>query len=219
METSEPLTDDTPPPRALAQGTGLLMQVVGVIFFLTGCCVCSISGSWDPVLTRGEVYERLEENRNITITLTDLRKNPGRTGVLLSVIGTGLGGLAMAGFGLGLQSDRRHTAPWAFVSAAGTLVLLSIGAAGLWSGTAIGPPWVLNLPGRLEVSISPIWIARLVNGLMLAVTALLTILTVLAWREHRQNPPPAGPQVLPPDFDYEDPLARSRKAEDDDSTA
>jgi len=208
MNTPPPAPKSEPPPRAFSQGTGLLMQVAGVLFFFLGCCACAGSGAWDPVPGRGQTYERIAENEAVTVTAARLFEEPGRAGMLLSMIAASFGGLGLAGFGLGLQSDRAGAAGGALAVSLAMSALLLAGGAGLWMSGRVGEPVEITRFGRVLLALSPAWPARLVHGLATAVSLGITALAAGAWREHRRDPPPAGPQVLPEDFDYEDPLAR-----------
>ena len=172
----------SPPPRAFAQGTGVLLQVVGVALFLLSGCLCATSGLWDPILSRGQVITRLEQGQTLGAHPLDLAHHPGATGVMLTVMCATVGGVAMAGFGLGLQSDQPRAAWGATITEAILFVILIIAGGDLWLGDA---------PAGIRV-----WHAVLT----VAVAALLGF-TVAALKQVRAHPPPPGPNTLPKDFE------------------
>ncbi len=90
--------------------------------------------------------------------------------------------MALAAFGLGLQSDKPRASLGALVSSTLTLLALLAGAIGLWSGPA-------SLAGRL------------MNHLALLVVALLTLLCFGARAEVLRHPPPPDLETLPPDWE------------------
>ncbi|MCC6580319.1 MAG: phage holin family protein [Phycisphaeraceae bacterium] len=180
-----PAPSDTPPPRAFAQGVGLLLQTCGVLMFLTTCCLCASSFLWDPIRSPGEAVDqtprdlqRLSQSPRV-IAWRDLASDPGKNGLMLTIVTMTVGGLALASFGLGLQADRAAASLGAMLSAAAmTLVLLAAGA-GLWLGEA-----------------SPA--TRLGHGVVFALVAILLAFTIGAWRQVRRQPPPADVDVIPP---------------------
>ena len=105
--TPDQETEVTPSPRAFAQGVGLVLQTVGFILFMSSCCICSVAGLWDPTLTRGQVVEQLEQAKTIGIDITTLFNEPAKAGLMLTVMFATIVGLALAVFGLGLQSEKR----------------------------------------------------------------------------------------------------------------
>ncbi len=172
---------DTPPVRAFAQGTGVLLQGVGMTLFLSTCCVCSLAGLWDPVASRAQVIERLGQGRPIGVTLGDLFHQPAKAGMMLMVMFMTVGGLAMAGFGLGLQSDRPRSAWWAFVTTVLMLVVLSLAGTGLWVDQAS-------------------WAVRVWHGLLTLTVAVIVGFTWVALRQSLAHPPPPE-LVSAPDLD------------------
>lgn len=187
---SEPQqTSHVPPqasaaPRPLARGTGLVLQVVGGILFLGACCVCSSAGLWDPVLSRGDVAQQVLEGGARPADW-------GRFGAMVLVMFTTLGGLSMLVFGLGMQQDRPRAAAYAVISLVILLAALAAAAAMLWTGHG---PWVL----------------RTADLVLLVIVASLLGLCIAAWREVRADPPPEGPNVLPPDADLDALKAEAR---------
>jgi len=158
------------PPRAFAQGVGLLCQTFGVLLFLSSCCVCSLSGAWDqPIIRPPQV-----------VTLGTLLERPDAWAAMLTVFTATLAGLALAAFGLGLQADRRAAPLGTLVTTLTALILLLIAAAALWfdDGT---------------------WPMRLWNGLLLLLFATLTPFAFAARRQFCADPPAADVDIVPPD--------------------
>ena len=168
------------PPRAFAQGTGVLLQTVGVILFLSSCCVCSLTGLWDParspseVLPHGQTFVADDQQTR----LRDLIEHPGKTGFMLTVMGTTIGGLAMAVFGLGLQSEKPRAAWGALTTTVCLTLVLIVAGIGLWVGHA-----------SIVVSL---W-----HFLLVIVTLVLVGFCVGAMKQVLANPPPHEFNVLP----------------------
>lgn len=175
--------DLLPAPRPLARGTGLVLQIVGGVLFLGACCVCSSAGLWDPVMSRGEAAEHAQA--------AALPTDWGRVGAMLLVMFTTIGGLAMLVFGLGMQQDRPRATGPALISVAALCAVLVASGTMLWSGSG---PWAL----------------RLVAAVLLLVMLPLLGLCIAAWREVRNDPPPAGHNILPPDADIDALKAEAR---------
>ncbi len=171
-----------PPPRAFAQGTGVLLQIVGVILFLTTCCVCSSSGLWEDVMTAQQAERKVHEKEDIVITFRKMLDEPGRAGASIMVVFSTVCGLALAGFGLGLQADKPRASIGALVSACAWLFSLILAGVCLWIGQASS-------------------FARGVNAGFCVISIIVLCFTVAARREVRANPPPPGLDVLPPDFE------------------
>lgn len=167
------------PPRAFAQGTGILLQTVGVLMFLSSCCVFSLTGIWSPVQPDPQVIESIRTNTTPEPGLRGKLREPSSAGYMITALATSAGGLAIAVFGLGLQADRRRAANGAvFASITMTLLLLVAGAL-LWTGNAGFVPKLWNLA-------------------LLAIAGLLVAFTVAALRNVRANPPPANVDIVPP---------------------
>ncbi len=177
-----------PPPRAFAQGAGVLMQTIGIIMALSSCCVGALAGKWEKMLDRGEVYQQIAQGQTIGVPITRLFDEPGRAGVMLTVVFTTVGGLALAGFGLGLQSQTPRSAWGALVSTALLLVVLIAAGVGLWVGTA--------------AVVTRLWHA----ALTVTVLALLGF-AIAALKQVMANPPPRDLHTVPPGFDARDVLA------------
>ncbi len=169
------------PPRAFAQGTGVLLQTVGVILFLSTCCVYPLAGMWEPLLSRPQILQHLQDSRSIGVTVQSLPQHPFRTGVMLMVMCMTVGGLAMAGFGLGLQAEKPRSAWAALVTMFLVTVVLMVAGVGIWSGQ--GSLWI-----------------RLWHTVLTVITVLLTGFTWIALKQMRTEPPPPNADVLPEDF-------------------
>ncbi len=140
-------------PRAFVQASGVVFQVAGLVLLLGGCCIGSFSG--------------LIQGRQATAAadmMTWLRESP--TGQVLATFGiviSGVAGLALMVFGLGLQHARRR-------SGLGALVTTAVLAVTWWSLAVL----------QFVMSFS---IAAMIVQLLLAVAA--TILFLLAGAAHR----------------------------------
>ncbi len=175
---------NVPPPRAFAKGVGLVLQTVGMVLFLSTCCVCVSTGLWNPVRAPTEAVEQASHDLQTPavtspLGLDDLIAQPARGGVALLVLGMTVGGLALAAFGLGLQSDRRLGAPGATVTCIVLLLLLALAGLGLWRGEA-------------GVAV------RVWHALLLLVIVLLLGFCLAAWQQVRRDPPPVDADVIPP---------------------
>jgi hypothetical protein len=170
-----PAPSPAPPPRAFAQGTGVLLQTIGVTLFLLNCCICSTGFLWDQKPASLEILDQARQQGLSASAMQD----PAKLGVMLTVVFSTVGGLAMAACGLGLQSERRRAAWGAF----GTVLVLSLillsGGAALWIGGA-------SLAAKL-------WNAAL------TLVALISLgFTWVALRQVIANPPPPDVDVVPP---------------------
>ncbi len=170
-----------PPPRAFAQGTGVVLQTVGMIFVLATCCVCSLTFLWDPTPPRGQVDLETSPPSSLAESWQALVADKGKSGLMLTITSLNVGGLALAVFGLGMQSDRRRAAWGALVSVAVLTGVLILAGIWLWSGEA-------GLQAR-------IW-----HALALILTLSLWLFLIPAVRQIMANPPPADVDVLPPDY-------------------
>ena len=177
---ANPIGDGDPPPRAFAQGTGVLLQTVGVIFFLSTCLVCSLSGLWDPPRSPSEVLPDAQTfvADDQQTRLRDLIEHPGKTGVMLTVMGTTIGGLAMAVFGLGLQSEQPRAAWGALTATVSLTLVLIVASIGLWVGHAS-------------------MLTRFWHLLLVMVTLVLVGFCVGALKQVLANPPPHEFNVMP----------------------
>ena len=171
---------DAPQPRAFAHGVGLVLQTVGVVLFLSSCCICASARMWERPPTQSEVIDQLAADPTLADrSLRDWLDDPTRTSVMLTVMFSTVGGLAMAGFGLGLQAERRRAPAGAVVVTAGLLTVLLVAAPGLWTDAAG-------------------WGIRLWHALACIVVAVLLVMSAAAWRQFRVNPPPTDVDIVPP---------------------
>lgn len=161
-----------PPPRAFAQGVGILFQTVGCLLFLSTCCVCSSSFLWDPIPGAHEAPA------DFTETVSD----PARRGLFTTIMSVSAGGAALAAFGLGLQSDRKRAASAATATCAVLIGVLLFAATDLWRGDAG-------------------WTARGWNLAMIALHVLLLGFAVAAWRDVKRSPPTGELNTVPHDYD------------------
>jgi len=178
--TSRRHAADPPPPRAFAQGAGLLLQTIGAILLMTNCCICSTAFMWDPQRPPDQARENITDQTAFS-KLQHLLDQPGRTGLMLTIVGATVCGLALMGFGLGLQSDRRRSATGALATGVVFTLLMLAAAAALWTG---------------EATLT----ARLWQALLTVLAVVVTGFALAAWREVRANPPPDDVDLLPPDF-------------------
>lgn len=172
-----------PNPRAFAQGTGIVLQTVGVLLLLSTCCICAVSGAWLPTKDRGQVMQEMSLPQPAPAP-TPLWRDPARFSAVVMVFLLAAGGLAMAAFGLGMQSERLAAA-WGAVLTCALLLLLTLAAGvALWLGD--GHP----LP-------------RLWNAAMVLLLAVLTGFSWAGLRQIQRHPPPPYDATLPRDFDLD----------------
>ena len=161
---------DVPPPRAFTQGVGLVFQVVGVLMFLAMMFVCCGSSLLNKDFATQSDLTRLawhgySAQRALSIALF--------VGVFF--------GVALAGIGLGLQSENR-AAP-----------ILAIGL------TAVATVfWLIHLLVAAQAAGSILF--SIIAAALMAIFALLLALAIGAAREMRRNPPPRGQEILPGDY-------------------
>ncbi len=159
----------SPPPRAFAQGVGLVMQTLGAILFLSGCCVCSSGWAFEDRLSADQIGRELRENPLLHRAAWSAQ--PAKAGVMLGVMASTVGGLAMAVLGLGLQSDKPRAALGALLCTATFALVL------LLAGVLL---WLEPLP----------WGWRLWHHTVLLLVLTLLGMCVAALRQTIQHPPP-----------------------------
>jgi len=167
--------------RAFAQGTGVLLQVVGMFLFMFHCCVWSLIGLWEPIQDRSKVIEQISDGASIGVTVSWLWEHPSEAGQMLMVVAATVGGLGLAGFGLGMQADKARSATGALVTSGLMLVMLAMAGLGLWRGQG----W---------------WLGRIWHGVLIAVNVGVMGFCWAALMQVRQNPPIAGAEVLSKDY-------------------
>jgi len=179
MPSPSDTSSSAPPPRAFAQGTGVVLQTVGMVFLLATCCVCSMTFLWDPAPPRGAVQNPVPQS--LAESFSAMLADPGRSGLMLTIVALNVGGLSLAVFGLGLQSEKRRAAWGATITIVLLTVALLVAGVGLWWGEA-----TLH--------------ARFWHALVMLLTLALWPFIIVALRQVITHPPPADVEVLPPDF-------------------
>ena len=169
---------ETPPPRAFAQGTGLLLQAVGAVMFLGSGCVCTTAFLWDPISARPVERPLTAAALDLPGPLERATRDPGKWGLMLLVTGSAIGGLAFMVFGLGLQSEKPKSGWCALVSNVLVLAVLVVAGFGLW----IAPASVF----------SRVW-----HGSELLVVLLLIGFTTKAVRDMLAHPPSGDLYIVP----------------------
>ena len=178
-ETDAPVE---PPVRAFAQGTGVMLQVVGIILFLVTSCMCVFAKVWDPPISKDAAKETLEKEADPLAALLAIAQQPDRLGKFLTVVISSVAGLSLAVFGLGLQSDKPRAAWGAVTTAIIWLAALLTGGVLLWTGG-----------GTIAM--------RIWNMLLALLAALVVAFAIAALKQILRHPPPKGLEVLPPDFE------------------
>ncbi|HEY3245982.1 MAG TPA: hypothetical protein VGM03_21780 [Phycisphaerae bacterium] len=172
-----------PTPRAFVSATGLLFQVVGVIYVLGGCCLWSLAGqlidrpaevrSWWSTQGAGE---------NVLVAGgRDVRPLWAQRAGAAAVVGTFLGGLALTAFGIGMQGEKQRSAIWGTL-AAGALALLWLACAAAW------------------MLLASAWLRAGLAVLLSAVNTLLMLLAAYSARTLRLHPPPPDTGIVSPEF-------------------
>lgn len=149
----------------------MVLQWVGIVLFLSSCCIGSTAGLWDPVWSRARTWQELEKNPSPDVTLGQLVHDPPKAAVALMVGFVPIGGLALAVFGLGLQADKPRAAWGAVLANTGLFVVLLV------AGVAL---WIAEGPAMLRA-----W-----HALLTLLTAALFIFTFKALGQVRADPPP-----------------------------
>jgi hypothetical protein len=166
--TKSPTESAPPPPRAFAQGAGLVFQIVGGTLFLLAMFICCGSSLLNKdFATRADLsaiaWHGYSAPRAISIGLS--------AAVFF--------GLATAATGLGMQADYHH-AP---ALAAGVTLLAAI----FWTAHFIFATTVAH-----SVAFS------LLTAALSLTFASLFALALTAMRDMAKNPPPIGHDLIPP---------------------
>lgn len=165
--TDESARGDAPRyPRAFAQGTGFVFQIVGFILMAGGCCLASLSG-WiqgEQVRAPGSVVEWVRQSP------------PGQLIAAVNIVVTALAGLGLVVFGLGLHQER----PGSGGGAVATTVVLTVS---WWATTAAA---ILAAPSPTRIALN----AALALG-----ATLLLVMALAARRELQVHPPPPDEPV------------------------
>jgi hypothetical protein len=181
----DPAPSPSPPPRAFTQGVGTVFQVSGVLLFVGFLFVCCASSFLSKDVAERKDWEGIgwgqwTDTADPAHPVQRAVYPANRAVAVCVAVGTFLG-IAVAGFGLGLQAQHR-AAP-----AAGVVI------------TAFGVLfWVAHLAFFVQ-KLHSVLLAVLASGLLVLMGALCA-LAVAAWREMRRDPPPRGHEVLPADY-------------------
>jgi hypothetical protein len=178
-DAPSPESKSLTPPRAFAQGTGLLLQFVGFTLFLSSCCICASTGLWEPVADTGEITEALRTQDHVVVSFSTMFDNPKLLGYTLTAFFSTVGGLALASFGLGMQTDRKWAAAGASVSSVTLVLILLAAGVALWLGEGG-------------------WVYRGWHFVLLIVMLLAAAFSIAAWREVRRQPPPSDIDIVKP---------------------
>ena len=155
-----------PPPRALARGAGYVFQVIGMVLLLGGCCVGPLVG-----------YIQGEMDVAPRSTAEWLHNSPpGQLLTAVNIVVSGVSGLGLLVFGLGLHQERRGSGTGA-MAVTGVLALT-------WWGTVIAA--IFWAPSVLRIGFNLL--------LAIAGTALF-LLAGAARLEMKQHPPPPDEPV------------------------
>jgi hypothetical protein len=160
----------------------VLLQTVGMILFLSTCCICSGYGIAESGQSPDQAIEQFQDYEMSRFGFGELLRNPGRAGVMLTVVFVTVGGLAMAVFGLGLQAEKRGAGWAALVTTAALTGVLLVAGAGLWVGDGG-------------------WLARTLNAVLIVLLGVLTGFSWAALQQVRAHPPSGELHSVPPDFD------------------
>lgn len=179
-----PPEDDAPSttPRAFAQGTGLMLQVVGMCMFMSSCCVCSMGWLVDPSASPAQVAKLLDDKPTIVDDSRNPFSTPGKTGVVLMIMFTSVGGLALTAFGLGLQTDKPKAAWAATITSLLLVVIFIVAGVCLWRG-----------------GVTPVGMT--INAVLIVLSVMITGFCIAALKQIRQHPPSGDIEILPPDWE------------------
>lgn len=176
------------PPRAFAQGVGVVLQGLGVALFLSNCCLCSLAGLWDTNLTSVEAREVMARDPELITQPGSYLRDPGRAAAAVTLLAATVGGLALAALGLGMQADRPRPA----YGAAGVHILLVL---------------IFAATGVLLWTAATGWAMLAWHAVLLVALAAGLPFTLAACGQVMRHPPPPVDETLPPGFDVRDVLA------------
>lgn len=176
------------PPRAFAQGVGVVLQGLGVFLALSNCCICSLAGLWDPNLTSTEARQVLADHPEVVTAPVSYLRDPARAAIGVTLLVATVGGLTLAALGLGMQADRPRPA---YAAVAVNLVVAAVFLAAAW------PMW------REPIG----WGFRFWHLLITVLTCLALPFSFAALRQIVRDPPPPIDETLPPGFDVRDVMA------------
>lgn len=169
MSSDEPAAS----PRAFAQATGLILQLVGIVLTLGTCCWWSFTGLTQKKLSPDSQPASLGD----IVSAADALQIWSMAAVCVSFAG----GLALAAIGLGLQAEKRRSGTIAsWTAGAGAAFWFAYFAYALTHSAGIG---------RM------VWIV-----LMLLAWGLCAVLSVISADELKRNPPPPDLGKAPADL-------------------
>ncbi len=173
MNRPEKLPSSPPSPRAFAQASGLVLQLIGVILALGTCCWWSFAGLTDERIRPTSQPESFGD----IVRAADGSRLWSMSAVCVSFVG----GLALAVLGLGLQAEKRRSGAAALaVAGAGTVFWFVYFGYALTHGAGVG---------RLLWSV-----------LMFIAWGLCAVLSVISADELKRHPPPADLGQAPADL-------------------
>ena len=214
-----------PPLRAFARGTGLLLQTLGFVLFISTCCICSLAGQWESVPSRAELLNpSLAEEQPASDpppsgspaptdlgTSSDLAKKvePSASHVARHTTLPPTSGSLAELMGKPVQAGMMLMAMFMTVGGL-ALVVFGLGMQsekrGSGTGALIvvgGSLLVLILAGIGLWSGPASWLARLWHGLVFLVLCGLLPFVFVSWRQMRAHPPPDDLYVVDGDFDVD----------------
>ena len=166
--------------------------------FLTSCCVCASAFLWDGGLWSPQEAAMASAQGNMPPdSLYQMIHNPAKFGLMLMVMFTTVGGLALAVLGLGLQSDKRRCGGAAVITNILLLLVLILAGISLWRGGA----------GAFTL----LWHAGS-SSIML----VLLSFTIPAWRQVVAHPPSRTLHTVPADYDPKKDMAHEYASSADD---
>jgi hypothetical protein len=166
--TKSPSESASSPPRAFAQGAGLIFQIAGGTLFLLAMFICCGSS-----LLNKDFATRADLSAIAWHGYTAPRA------ISIGLFSAVFFGLACATTGLGMQADYRHAPPLA----AGVTLLAAIF-------------WIVHFIFASTVAHSLIF-SLLAGGLSVGFASLFA-LALAAMRDVAKNPPPMGHDLIPP---------------------
>jgi FtsH-binding integral membrane protein len=158
-------------PRAFSQGTGYVLQIVGLILTFGGCCVCSLLGWYQdetdvPINSPADYFAQ----PNLSLALA-----------ALNLFASFAGGLGLLGAGIGLQGDRPRSGKIAMaVTATLALIFAATAAVHLFITHSLAP--------------------AITAAVFAAAMTLLFLLAGNSARVLRENPAPEDANAVPPDY-------------------
>lgn len=175
------------PPRAFTQGLGTVFQFAGVSLFLTMMFICCGSSLLSKETAMKNDLTHIGWGRSggpANDPMVGTASQPiysAQRAITLCVILGVFFGMAMAGIGLGLQAQRRHSPTLA--------ALLSVFALCFW---IVHTAFFATVMDSILLTFGCV--------ALVAVFGVLTVLSITAMREMSRDPTPAGFELLPEDY-------------------